>query len=63
MCIISQMLRNNLEINSRNITFDANKYSQRLCGYDVQVVSGPIGREVVHFLAPPASDVNDLMEI
>lgn len=29
---------------------------------DVQVISGPIGREKVHFLAPPASDVNDLME-
>lgn len=29
---------------------------------DVQVISGPIGREKVHFMAPPASDVNDLME-
>ena len=29
---------------------------------DVQVISGPIGREKVHFIAPPAGDVNDLME-
>ena len=29
---------------------------------DVQVISGPMGREKVHFMAPPASDVNDLME-
>ena len=29
---------------------------------DVQVISGPIGREKVHYMAPPASDVNDYME-
>ena len=29
---------------------------------DVQVISGSMGREKVHFMAPPASDVNDLME-
>lgn len=29
---------------------------------EVQVVSGSMGREKVHFMAPPPSDVNDLME-
>ena len=29
---------------------------------DVQVISGSMGREKVHFMAPPASDVNDYME-
>ena len=29
---------------------------------DVQVVSGSIGHEKVHYMAPPASDVNDCME-
>ena len=29
---------------------------------DVQVVSGSMGRERVHYMAPPASDVNDMME-
>ena len=29
---------------------------------DVQVISGSMGRETVHFMAPPASDVNDYME-
>ena len=29
---------------------------------DVQVISGSIGHEKVHFMAPPASDVNDYME-
>ena len=29
---------------------------------DVQVISGPMGRERVHYMAPPASDVNDMME-
>ena len=29
---------------------------------DVQVVSGSMGREKVHFIAPPPGDVNDLME-
>ena len=29
---------------------------------DVEVISGPIGREKVHYMAPPASDVNDYME-
>jgi len=29
---------------------------------DVQVISGPMGHETVHYMAPPASDVNDYME-
>lgn len=29
---------------------------------DVQVISGSMGREKVHYMAPPASDVNDYME-
>ncbi|MBR5907702.1 MAG: Fic family protein [Bacteroidales bacterium] len=29
---------------------------------DVQVISGSMGREIVHYMAPPASDVNDYME-
>ena len=29
---------------------------------DVQVISGSLGHETVHFMAPPASDVNDAME-
>ena len=29
---------------------------------DVQVISGSMGHEKVHFMAPPASDVNDYME-
>ena len=29
---------------------------------DVQVISGSMGHERVHFMAPPASDVNDYME-
>lgn len=29
---------------------------------DVQVISGPMGHEKVHYMAPPASDVNDYME-
>ena len=29
---------------------------------DVQVVSGSMGHETVHYMAPPASDVNDYME-
>ena len=29
---------------------------------DVEVISGPMGREKVHYMAPPASDVNDYME-
>ncbi|MEE0340083.1 MAG: Fic family protein [Bacteroidales bacterium] len=29
---------------------------------DVQVISGSMGHERVHYMAPPASDVNDLME-
>ena len=29
---------------------------------DVQVVSGAMGHETVHYMAPPASDVNDYME-
>ena len=29
---------------------------------DVQVISGPMGHETVHYMAPPASDVNDSME-
>ena len=29
---------------------------------DVQVISGSMGHETVHFMAPPASDVNDYME-
>lgn len=29
---------------------------------DVQVISGPMGREKLHYMAPPASDVNDMME-
>jgi len=40
-------------------------YTITVGGYrksDVQVVSGPMGREKVHFLAPQPSDVNDLME-
>ena len=31
-------------------------------GGDVQVISGSMGHERVHFMAPPASDVNDFME-
>lgn len=29
---------------------------------DVQVISGSMGHETVHYMAPPASDVNDYME-
>lgn len=29
---------------------------------DVQVISGSMGREKIHYMAPPASDVNDYME-
>jgi len=40
-------------------------YSITVGGYrksDVQVISGPMGREKLHFMAPPSVDVNDLME-
>lgn len=29
---------------------------------DVQVISGPMGHERLHYMAPPADDVNDFME-
>lgn len=34
----SYYLRNNLDINSQTFTFDANKYSQRLCGYTKDMI-------------------------